>query len=376
MKKIYPERNRRIVITGGHLTPALAVIQFFQKKDSWQILFIGRQHAMEGDQAPSVEAQVVPKMGIDFVTIKAGRLPRTTTRYTLLAMSKIPLGFFQAFNYLLKFKPDVILSFGGYLAVPVVLAGWLLRIPVVTHEQSLRPGLATRLISFFASKIAVSWQESTAFFPKNKVVFTGNPLRQEILRLPNRQAAKPPSRPTIYITGGNQGAHAINAVIGQCLPLLLKKYRIVHQCGTVEYFHDYEKLQRRASRLPLGLKKDYRLGRWFDSQKVAKILAQADLVISRSGANTVFELAFLGKPAILIPFPFLKEQEDNARCLAQTGLVELLLQQELSPTRLMFIIKKMISNLEKYQKAGKQARQMVKVDAGRRLVELVRKCGS
>jgi len=148
---------KRIIITGGHLTPAIAVIKKLQEEDSWQILFIGRKYTMEGDKAASIESQIIPKLGVKFVSIDAGRIQRRLTRYFFPALFKVPLGFFQSFNYVKKFHPDVILSFGGYLAVPVVWAAWLLGIPIVTHEQGVILGLATRFIAPFAKKIAVSW---------------------------------------------------------------------------------------------------------------------------------------------------------------------------------------------------------------------------
>jgi len=151
--------RKKIVVTGGHLTPALAVIEKL-RQDGWQIVFFGRKHALEGDPAVSVEYKILKEQGIPFVNLTSGRLQRSLTRYTISSLLKIPLGLIQSFYYLLKFKPNVILSFGGYLALPVALAGWILRIPIVTHEQSVIPGLATRIITHFAKKICVSWPQT------------------------------------------------------------------------------------------------------------------------------------------------------------------------------------------------------------------------
>lgn len=358
---------KKLVITGGHLTPALAVIKKLKKEGDWQILFIGRKQTMEGDRALSIESQIIPQLGVDFVSIDAGRIQRRfTPRHFLLALFKIPLGFFQALFYVAKFRPDVILSFGGYLAVPVVLAGWLFGIPIITHEQSVIPGLATRLITPFAKKIAVSWQETLKYFPKKKVVLTGNPVREEILQMSNVKSQMSKVK-TIYFTGGNQGSHVINEVVRKCLPELLKKYRVIHQCGTVEYYNDYEKLKAYSH-------PRYKLARWFDSKEVAEILKKTDLVVSRAGANIIFELAFLGKPAILIPLPSGTEQLINAKILADIGLAKVLLQEKLTAKSLIQSIKSMMSDLEEYKKRGQRAKKLVKVDASEQLIEQVKKC--
>jgi len=364
---------KKIVITGGHLTPALAVIKTLLKENNWQILFIGRKYSMEGDRGLSAEARVIPQMGVKFVSIQAGRIPRTTTRYSFLALLKIPLGFFQAFYHLWRFRPCLILSFGGYLAVPVVLAGWLMKIPIITHEQSLQPGLANRLIAFFAKRIAVSWQESLKYFPQRKVVFTGNPLREEILKI-RPLSSKFRRLPIIYITGGNQGAHVINRVVGECLEKLLEKYQIFHQCGTVDYYHDYQSLKKISSQLKPALQKRYQLKRWFSSKEVARILSLSSLVVCRAGINTLFELMFLGKPAILIPFPFLKEQRLNAQRLAQIGLVEVLPQSKLSCQKLFNLIDQMIQNLAHYRKQAQKAKILVRTDATQKLIAEIKKC--
>lgn len=365
---------KSIIVTGGHLTPALAVIKKLQEEGSWQILFIGRKHTMEGDRRLSVESQIIPKLGIDFTSISAGRIQRRfAIRYFLPAILKIPLGFFQSFYYIEKFHPDVILSFGGYLAVPVVLAGWLLGIPIITHEQSVLPGLATRFISLFAKKVAVSWKETLKYLSKKKSIFTGNPIRDEILKITHTPCPIPHT-PTIYITGGNQGAHVINEVVRKCLPELLKKYRIIHQCGMVGYYQDWEKLDARRCTLDANLKKRYRLQKWFDSQEAADILTKADLVISRAGANIVYELAFLGKPAIFIPLPSGREQLINAKKLVRVGLAEILPQSKLTVKSLILSIELLMRNLGKYQKEGKQAEKLVRPDAVEKLIGEVKKC--
>jgi UDP-N-acetylglucosamine--N-acetylmuramyl-(pentapeptide) pyrophosphoryl-undecaprenol N-acetylglucosamine transferase len=144
----------KVAITGGHVTPALAVIEELQKDRKNKILYFGRKYSFEGDNTLANDYQIVAKINrITYVNLATGRLQRKLTRHTISSLFKIPRGFFQAMSELRRNRPDVILSFGGYLAVPVVLAGWLLKIPVITHEQTVVVGLSNRIISFFAKKI-------------------------------------------------------------------------------------------------------------------------------------------------------------------------------------------------------------------------------
>src|SRR3990170_2659026 len=156
----------KFVVTGGHMTPAVAVLEeLFKKeretKESVRILYVGRKYAMEGDRStPSVEYQYILRLGVSFASLVTGRVQRVFTWYTIPSLLKIPIGFFHALFILLRFRPDAILSFGGYIAVPVVVTGWLLGIPIVTHEQTLTFGRANKVIEVFAKKIAVSWEDS------------------------------------------------------------------------------------------------------------------------------------------------------------------------------------------------------------------------
>jgi len=364
----------RIVITGGHLTPAIAVIKKLQQSAGWKILFIGRKQTTEGDQSLSVEFQTISQLGVNFVNINAGRLQRWPTRYSLISFLKIPLGFFQSLFYLFRFRPDVILSFGSYVALPVVLSGWLLRIPVITHEQSFSPGLANRLIAPLSKKIAISWPETARFFPAKKVVLTGNPLRPEILSISYKQSAIR-HLPAIYITGGSQGAHALNEVVRKALPTLLRKYQLIHQCGPLTRYQDYQKLKAQSEKLKTVLKKRYQLKKWFSSKETADILGQVDLVVSRAGANIITELAFLNKPALLIPLSFGREQQENADRIAQTGLVKILSEEKLTPKSFLTAIKEMMENLGEYQKKGQKAKKMIHSQAAGKLIAEVKKCG-
>src|SRR3989344_6654527 len=166
----------KIAITGGHLSPALSVIEKLSKEDV--VLFVGRKHVFEGDKGLSFEYKTITSLNIPFVELTTGRLQRKFTAHTLFSIVKIPYGLAQSFLILRKFKPDVVLGFGGYLSVPVVIAAHILRIPAIIHEQTQDAGLANRMLANYADRICISWETSAKYFPRGKTIFTGNPIRK------------------------------------------------------------------------------------------------------------------------------------------------------------------------------------------------------
>jgi len=367
--------TKKVVITGGHLTPALAVIEELKKR-GWEIIFLGRKYASEGVKTPSIESELIPRMRIPFYTLAAGRIQRRFTRWTIPAILRIPIGFFQAILYLRKLRPDVVLSFGGYVSAPVVFAGWLLRIPVITHEQTTVKGLATKFNSLFAKKIAVSWKVNLDDFPSQKVVFTGNPIRKDIFKFSEkfwRELNFEKKLPLVFITGGNQGSHTINVAVGEIIPRLVKRANVFLQCGHLNAFGDFEKLRETRNKLPEKLKSRCRVKKYLSGEEMGTLLYKADLVVSRAGANTITELAALGKPCILIPLPWLyqNEQEKNARMLEKVGIAEVLLQKDLSSESLFQLIKKILKNLSTYQKNAAKAKKLVCLKAAEKIADLV-----
>lgn len=369
---------KKIVIAGGHLTPALAVIDELVKSGGWKIFFIGRKYATEKEKTPSVESQLIPEKGIWFTSINAGRFPRYFNRYALLSILKIPLGFFQTFSHLLRFRPQVILSFGGYVSVPVVFAGWLLRIPAITHEQTTVQGLATKINSLFAKRIAVSWPQTLKQFPREKVVLTGNPIRKEIFKVNENMwqiLRFPPKLPLIFVTGGNQGSHVINLAVKSALPQLVKIGNVFHQCGHLRALGDYQRLEEAREKLPKELKKRYHVRKYLTGEEMGTLFNKADLVVCRAGANTLTEIAALGKPALFIPLPWLyqDEQTKNAQMLVEAGTAEILPQKDLSEETLHQHIETLIQNLNQYEKNALAAKKLVKPDAAKRIANEIGK---
>ncbi len=322
----------KILVTGSHFTPAQATIEQLQNRFQAEVIYVGRASTREGDNTPSLESQVLPKLGVRFIPITAGRLQRTLTIHTIPSLLKIPVGFFQALQILTNNKPDVVLSFGGYVAVPVVICAWLLSIPVIIHEQTLVTGLANKISSLFAKKIAVSFKDTKFNFPKNKMIVTGNPLRSEII------GAKPKKYklPVILITTGNQGSHVINQTVGQAIGSLTEEFTVIHQTGESS-FKDYEVLDKIKDSLKFGDR--YILHKYLSAKEMGEAMSSAFLAVVRAGANTLIELAYLQTPAVIIPIKDHYEQSINAKYFEQKGLGVCLLQKDLTADNLLKVIK-------------------------------------
>lgn len=354
---------------GGHFTPALALIEKLPKE--WEILVVGRKYSLEGDSALSLEYQTAKRLNLPFKTITTGRLQRRLTSHTFSSLAKIPVGFFQSLQLVRNFKPDVLISFGGYLSVPVVLASRSFGVPIVIHEQTLGAGLANKISAHVADKVCISWKSSERFFPREKIVLTGNPLKTK----QNESTVDLPSgrEPLIYITGGSAGSHAINRLIEGCLEKLLQHYRVVHQTGDAKEFADYDRLQTVQKSLPIELQKHYVITKFFAPTEALTVLQKADLVIARSGMGTLTELLSLGKPALFIPLPYGQhnEQLTNALFAQKVGIAEVVQQDSLTSGLLYATIEKMLQRLSEYTKHSADAKLLIKPDAAEHIIEVI-----
>lgn len=353
------------------MTPALAVMKQL-KQHGWSITYMGRMHALEGDVAISQEYRQVVEAGYQFEPIVAGRLQRKFTSHTLVSYTRIPLGFWQAFKIIKKLKPQIIMSFGGYVAVPIVVIAWLFGIPVVTHEQTFAPGLANKLIARLAQKICISWPETKIFFPAEKIVLTGNPVRKEVLQ-EIKTLKLPKDRPVIYITGGNLGAHSINVAIEQHLAQLAHVYTVIHQCGNAIEFKDFVRLVQAQKQLPAIDQKHYFPFEYIASDYIGSVFKQSDLIVSRSGANILTEIILLSKVSILIPLPWAgaSEQTKNAEFLGQQNAALVLPQQELSAEVLTQKITEALTNHVRMENKLKEIRKSLPSNSAERIVMVI-----
>ncbi len=334
----------KLLITGGHLAPALAAIDYLKKNNpEVEVIFVGRQFAQDGDSTISLEFKEITGRKINFFPIVTGRLTRIFSLKSFISLFKIPVGFFQAFKIISQEKPDVILSFGSYIALPMAVVGFLFKIPVYTHEQTICPGLANRMIAFFARKVFCAFIESFPFFPRNKVILTGNPVRESMFQIRNQIFQIEKNRPVIYFTGGTLGSHSINLHVKKILPQLLKKFIVIHQTGDTKEYRDFEMLEKIK-------KENYYLAKHFFDGEISYIYSLADLVVGRAGANTFFDLMALKKPALFIPLPWSANQEQlkQAEIFKKDGVGEIFSQSDESKN-LFVLIEKMINNLNKYK---------------------------
>ncbi len=338
-----------IAITGGHHSSALPVIEELNKRfPNIKIYWYGHKHSLQGSRNVTLEFQEITKLGIPFHDLHAGKFYKTFNPVRLL---KIPYGFFQALHLLKKHRPQVILSFGGYLGVPVVLAGWLLGIPVVSHEQTVVIGYANKLISKFAKKVLYTWEESLQYIPKQKAVQTGLPIREAVTNPRNLKFVCKNNLPTILVMAGKTGSHIINTAILGLLEDLLQMVNVIHQTGDHSRFKDYEKLCAKYEQIKTKVPGLYYPEKFIYSEDIGDAYHQADLVMARSGAHTCLEIIALEKPCILIPIPWSShnEQYKNAEAVKEAGLAEIVDQDRLVDQEyLLEVVKEMLVGKDRY----------------------------
>ncbi len=359
----------KIAITGGHFSPAYALITSGYIKDC---VVLGRKTAFEKDSSNSLEYELCQKLAIPFEEVRAGRINRRMNYKSVLSTLKLPVGVIDSIRALNKHRPDVVLSFGGYIGFSVSVAAYLLKIPVVVHEQTQKAGVSNRLSAKFAKKICIAFKSSGVFFPKSKIVLTGNPLRDEIFTA--KKVITGVEKPFIYITGGSTGANAINRLVFESIEKILSNYNVLHQAGNSKLTHDFEKAQDFKKRLAKNLKGKYVVKDFVMPESIGWALNNASLVVSRAGINTVMELIALEKMSLLIPLPYGQENEqlENAKLFKSLGLGEYLDQKSLTPDIFLEKIGKMLENCEKYKINKNEKQKIVLKDASKRLFNVLK----
>lgn len=336
----------------------MALIDYIQiHKFGDEIIFFGRLFARQTGDQPAHEQEEVLKRQVQFVPYNSGKLNNQSfwgiIKNSFLILKALP----HAFILLAKYQPDVLVSFGSYMAVPLASVAWILRIPVITHEQTQTIGVSNKFIGIFAQKIAISHPASMAYLSKKRTALIGPVIRPQIIKssktTPSWYNPKT-TKPIIYITGGSQGSEIINCTVGQILSQLTKKWFIIHQCGSKSSNRNYtQELTSLAKRLPKHQQNNYVVLEWLSEKDLSWALANAQLVISRAGANTVDEILFHSLPSILIPLPFAYKQEQlkNALVLADKGGAVVLEQKNLNAKNLLNTINQIFPNLHQMRQA-------------------------
>jgi UDP-N-acetylglucosamine--N-acetylmuramyl-(pentapeptide) pyrophosphoryl-undecaprenol N-acetylglucosamine transferase len=327
-----PSISNKILFTGGgsagHVTPNLALIRRFQEA-GWETMYIGSYTGIEKELITNNDNNL---KSIPYFPISTGKLRRYFSWRNFIDPCKILFGTLQAIYLCRKLKPNVIFSKGGFVSFPVVVAGWLCRIPVFIHESDPTPGLANKLSFPFATKICLTIADTTKYIKnKTKIIVTGTPIRKELLEgnaeLGRKICGFNTNKKIILVFGGSLGAEIINDAIRKLLPQLSSQYQIAHIGGAGNIADDIA-----YAKLP-----EYKQFTYLQ-QEFPHVMAAANMVISRAGANTVHELMALHKPHILIPLAkgtSRGDQIDNAKYLAQYGASQIITEEALTPEILL-----------------------------------------
>ena len=378
--------------TGGHVLTALSVYKALLKKDPSlkdKILFVGSINLRKGmEDKPSLEEKLCKEQGVNFAKIRTGKVQRFLTWRTIRLLLQIPLGFWDAFWLVVKNRPKVVFASGGYVTPPVLFWAKVFGAKTFLHEQTMAPGLASRVSAYFADKILISFKQSIRHFkPKlqKKVIYTGYPVQRDIFdvntfddllkllkdtgeikndtqdylkELENLEnAQKLYNKPVLFVTGGSTGAHVINEVIYKNLPDLLEHFVVFVQTGDSTLYNDFDKfVQYKQNLQDKGANENKLLiVQKFLAKEMGYVLKKADFVIARSGAGTVYQLGMLGKRSILIPLPKARnnEQYKNALLLKNLGIAKIIKQDKwLEIDNLAQLLLKELENLSSAIKAN------------------------
>ncbi|MBI3695108.1 MAG: undecaprenyldiphospho-muramoylpentapeptide beta-N-acetylglucosaminyltransferase [Acidobacteria bacterium] len=342
--------------TGGHVIPALAVGEELRRRGH-TVVFVGTSKGME--------ARLVPRAGFTLRVLRVGALKRVSWTRRLLTAAELPASFMQAAGILEEEQPRAVFSMGGFASGPVTLMAWAKEIPVVVMEPNAMPGFAHRLIGPFTSRALLGFEQAGRFFPHGRWEVTGIPIREEFFRIEPKAHEAPF---TVLITGGSQGSHRLNTTAAEAAAVAartgwLDRLVFLHQSGENEYndvCSRYQALGARAHVAPF-------------LEDMAGAFARADVVVCRSGASTVAELAAAGKASLLVPFPFAADQHQlrNAEAMQAAGAARVVEDRELSGERLFEEWRAMLDAPARLTEMEAAARRMARPGAAQRAADVL-----
>jgi UDP-N-acetylglucosamine--N-acetylmuramyl-(pentapeptide) pyrophosphoryl-undecaprenol N-acetylglucosamine transferase len=343
--------------TGGHIYPGIAIAQEFRRRDAdTQILFVGT--------AKGLETKIIPREGFNLELIEIAALKRVGFVNRIRSLLMLPKSFLDVRSLIKRVRPDVVVGVGGYASGPVVLMAALMDVPTLVAEQNALPGFTNRMLARFVKAAAISFEEAREFFGE-KAEITGNPVRAEFFDAPVKHTG---GVINVLVTGGSQGARAINEALIGALPLLEEekdRLSFTHQTGENDFYRVRDAFENSGLRAEV---------RPFIERMVDEF-AEADLVISRAGATTVAELAAAGKPAIMIPFPYAADdhQRKNAEAIERAGAGRMILQAELTPERLAKELLWLVRDPHQLGRMAEASKSLGRPDAAKRVVDLAMK---
>jgi UDP-N-acetylglucosamine--N-acetylmuramyl-(pentapeptide) pyrophosphoryl-undecaprenol N-acetylglucosamine transferase len=343
--------------TGGHIFPSAAIIEELNKRGARDIVWLGARHGKEREWAE--------KLNVRFFGISTGKLRRYFSLKNVTDVIGVIFGIIQSFFILLRNRPSVLFSKGGFVSVPPVVASWLLRVPVITHESDIVPGLATKIISRFAKVVCVSFKNTEGFFGNKQTVHTGNPVRSFVKNGDREKGLQflgfQKGLPVVFVIGGSLGASSINIVVREMCNTHKLNFNIAHQCGPGNLDKDF-------------LRKDRYMQLEFIEKEMGDVLAAADLVISRAGAGAIFEIGYMKKPSILVPLPKSKsrgEQIENARYYEKNGASLIVRDETLNGGVLYETINKLLSDKKNLRMIGERASSLCKFGAEKSIADII-----
>lgn len=349
---------KRIILTGGgtagHVTPNIALIPRL-KEEGYDIHYIGSYNG--------IEKKLIEDMRIPYHGISSGKLRRYFDVKNFSDPFRVIKGCGEASRLVKSLKPDVVFSKGGFVSVPVVLAAKKHKVPAIIHESDMSPGLANKLCIPSAVKICCNFPEAMEHLPKDKAVLTGTPIRQELFQGDPLEAIRftglSANRPTILVVGGSTGSVKVNEAVRGCLDELLKTYQIIHLCGKDKVDPAFE---NRSGYVQYE----------YIKKELSSLLAFADIVISRAGANAICELQALAKPNVLIPLGSSASRGDqllNAESFQKQGFSHVLLEENLTNATLLEAVREVYDHRSDYRKTMEASRMSNSIDI---IMDLIR----
>lgn len=355
----------RIVLTGGgtggHVYPAISIAEALHGESEYELLYIGSRDGLE--------ARLVAETEIPFRGLTSRKLRKLISPDTILTAGALAKGFMEALSVLRRFKPDLVISTGGYASAAVVMAQASRRGKILIHEENVVIGRTNLWLSRFASKVCVAFEDSVKYFPSGKAIVTGLPVRSELLNLPGKEQARAkmglkPDKFTILVLGGSLGARRLNEVVADSIPGLRQlPVQVIHQAGE----KNFEEAEHRRESTGWN---DYHLYAYLNDMLNA--YASADIVICRSGASTVAEITAIGIPAIMVPYPYHKDKQQvyNAEYVVRNGGGMVIDDAEINADWLVATIERFVSSPEELKKMAEASRKLGRPQAAQDIANI------
>lgn len=362
----------KIVFTGGgtagHIFPIIAIVREIKKAypyGGFEFFYLGPKDKFA--------ERFLSKEEIKVKRILAGKLRRYLSFSNIIDVFKFPIGMIQAFYHIFVISPDIIFSKGGYGSIPTCFIGRILMVPIFLHESDICPGLANKIVSKFSLEIFISFSiNETEYFPDKKKLSVGNPIRNGILEGSEREASKifktTGEKPIILILGGSQGAQKINDVFLAVLPQILESFEVIHQTGE----SNFSQVEREANLVVIeSFKKYYHPVAFLNEKQLGDAYCLADLIISRAGAGSIFEISANKKPSILIPLATAAQnhQVRNAYAYAERGTALVIEETNFKPHFILERIKYLFARPKKLKEMSEKAKYFSRPDAARIVAE-------